>query len=82
MLITIIKRTYRYIKVKNATKHATNMAKVQNKKMYVIQVFKKIRVYDRERINALINAGILSKKLRDAMVLEKHCIFVANPPKK
>lgn len=82
MLFTIIKRSYRYIKVKNATKHATKMAEVQNKKMYVIQIFKKIRVYDRERINALINAGVLSKKLRDAMILDKACIFVANPPKK
>ena len=81
MLLTIIKRANHYIAVKNAKKHAGKMAKERNTTMYVIKIFKKIRVYDREHINQLIRAGILSTKLKNALELEKVCICIQRPPK-
>lgn len=81
MILTILKRFNRYMAVKNAKRHADRMAKETNTSMYVIQIFKKIRVYDRRRINNLIQAGILSTKLRNALELEKVCIYIARPPK-
>lgn len=75
MLITIIKRTIRYARVKNAVSHANKMSEVMKKEMFVIQIYKKIRVYDRERINALIDAGVLNKKLNYDHELRKACIY-------
>ncbi len=75
MLVTIIKRLIRYTRVKNAVNHANKMSELAKKEMFVIQVFKKIRVYDREHINKLIDAGILSKKLNYDDELRKACIY-------
>lgn len=76
MLIEFISKTYRYHKVKSKIKEADKMKALRKKKMYVIQIYGKIRVYDREHINKLIFAGVLHKKLLKALELDKACIYV------
>ena len=75
MLLTIIKRSIRYIKVKNAVDYANKFADATKSEMFVIQINKKIRVYDRPRINKLIDVGVLSKDLNYDDTLRKACIY-------
>ena len=51
------------------------------KRHYVIQVFSKIRVYDRSRINLLIARGVLHPRLKDSVELTKVCLYYTNPKK-
>lgn len=74
-MIKIWKRFFRYIKVRNAIRHADRMKKLTRKRHYVIQVFNKIRVYDRSRINFLIAKGVLHKRLKNSLELTKICIY-------
>ena len=57
------------------------MQKLTGKRHYVIQVFSKIRVYDRFRINLLIAQGILHPRLKDNIELTKVCLYYTNPKK-
>lgn len=75
MIFTLLKRLWNYFRLKAAIKQANKMADLTKKKYYVIQIFKKIRVYDRSHINYLINEGLLHKKLRKAIELEKVCLY-------
>lgn len=65
----------RYLKVQSAIHHADRMAKLTGKRHYVIQVFNRIRVYDRLHINLLIARGVLHPRLKDSIELTKVCIY-------
>ena len=76
MLLTIAKRTIHYFEVKAAIKHANEMSRLCNgKRFYVMKVYNKIRVYDRNRVDVLVNAGVFANKLRDSMELNKAAIY-------
>lgn len=81
-MIELCKRLIRFLQVRNAIRHADRMQKLTGKRHYVIQVFKKIRVYDRLHINLLIYQGVLHKRLKDNMELTKVCLYYTNPKKK
>lgn len=81
-MIELCKRLFRFIQVRNAIRHADRMQKLTGKRHYVIQVFKKIRVYDRLHINLLISRGVLHKRLKDNLELTKVCLYYTNPKKK
>ncbi len=71
----IYKRWHNYIRVKSAIKKADKMHSLTHKQYYVIQVFNRIRVYDRNQINYLIDYKILSPKLKDTIELRKYCLY-------
>ncbi|MBR4535962.1 MAG: hypothetical protein IKO62_04815 [Bacteroidales bacterium] len=81
-MIELCKRLIRFLQVRNAIRHADRMQKLTGKRHYVIQVFKKIRVYDRLHINLLISRGVLHKRLKDNLELTKVCLYYTNPKKK
>ncbi len=85
VVITIIRRTLRSIAVSSAIKHANSMrAKRLGRQQFVIKVANKIRVYERDQINALIRGGWLDKSLSNYITLCKYCIYVtpsASDPK-
>lgn len=81
-MIELCKRLIRFLLVRNAIRHADRMQKLTGKRHYVIQVFKKIRVYDRLHINLLISRGVLHKRLKDNLELTKVCLYYTNPKKK
>lgn len=80
-MIELCKRLIRFLQVRNAVRHADRMQKLTGKRHYVIQVFNKIRVYDRLHINLLIARGILHKRLKDNIELTKVCLYYTNPQK-
>lgn len=80
-MIELCKRLIRFLQVRNAIRHADRMQKLTGKRHYVIQVFKKIRVYDRSRINLLIARGVLHKRLKDSVELTKVCLYYTHPKK-
>ena len=73
--MTFWKRLWNYFRVKSAIKNAQKLHKVTKKQYYVIKIHDKIRVYDRNRINLLIQHGVLSRRLKDAIELRKYCIY-------
>ena len=75
MIITFFKRLFRYWAVKDAVNEANRWKEVTKKQMFVIQIYGKIRVYDRQRTNALIDAGALDRKLNHEDDLKKFCIY-------
>ena len=81
-MIELCKRLIRYLQVRNAIRHADRMQKLTGKRHYVIQVFGKIRVYDRFRINLLIAQGILHPRLKDNIELTKVCLYYTNHRRK
>lgn len=81
-MIELCKRLMRYLQVQTAIRHADKMQKLTGKRHYVIQVFKKIRVYDRPHINLLIARGVLHKRLKDSLELTKVCIYYTGQKKK
>jgi len=74
-MITLWKRFWHYITVKNAIKQANRMKTLTGKKQYVIKIFNHVMVYDRIQINYLITVGTLHKKLEKAYHLDKICIY-------
>lgn len=80
-MIELCKRLIRYLQVRNAIRHADRMQKLTGKRHYVIQVFGKIRVYDRLHINLLIARGVLHKRLKDNVELTKVCLHYTHPKK-
>lgn len=80
-MITLCKRLIRFLQVRNAVRHADRMQKLTGKRHYVIQVYGKIRVYDRMRINLLIDRGVLHKRLRDSIELTNVCLYYTNSKK-
>lgn len=75
MEATLIKRIWNYYRIKSAIKTANKLHKISGKRQYVIKIFNKIRVYDRSHIGYLINEGVLSQRLRNAVELQKVCIY-------
>lgn len=80
-MITLCKRLIRFLLVRNAVRHADRMQKLTGKRHYVIQVYGKIRVYDRMRINLLVDRGVLHKRLRDSIELTNVCLYYTNSKK-
>ena len=78
MEATFVRRVWNYFRVKSAIKHAKKMRAKTRKQYFVLKVFNRIRVYDREHINRLIDAKILHKKLRNSLELTKYSIFYTN----
>jgi len=79
VIITIIRRTRRAMAVKSAIRHADKMRRMRRgRQQFVIQIGKKVRVYEREQINNLIKAGWLDKALTNYLELCKYCIYI-NP---
>lgn len=77
-MITLWKRFWHYIAVKNAIQQAKRMKQLTGKKHYVIKMFNKVMVYDRGQINYLISAGTLHPNLKHAYHLDKICIYHTN----
>ncbi|MBI9055509.1 MAG: hypothetical protein JEY96_16925 [Bacteroidales bacterium] len=75
MIFTLLKRLWNYLRLKAAIKQADKMKELTKKRYYVIKILKKIRVYDRNHIDFLINEGLLHQKLRKAIELEKVCLY-------
>ncbi len=75
LLVIMYKRIRNRMKIKSAIKQANKMHMMTKKQFYVIQVFGKIRVYDRNRINLLVDRGVLSKQMKNALYLQKVCIY-------
>ena len=80
-MITLCKRFIRFLQVRNAVRNADRMQKLTGKRHYVIQVYGKIRIYDRMRINLLIDRGVLHKRLRDSIELTKVCLYYTKSKK-
>lgn len=76
-MIDLCKRLIRFLRVRSAVRHADRMRKLTGKRHYVIQVFGKIRVYDRQHINMLIDRGVFSKRLRDFIELDRFCLYIS-----
>jgi hypothetical protein len=75
METTFLKRIWNYFRVKAAISHANKMHQLTGKRHYVLMVFNKVRVYDRTHVNYLINEGVLAQRLREALELQKICIY-------
>lgn len=75
LLIIVYKRWRNRIRVKNAIRQANKMHKLTGKQFYVLQIFGKVRVYDRVRINLLVDRRVLSKKMKEAYYLQKVAIY-------
>lgn len=80
-MITLCKRLIRFLQVRNAVRHADRLQRLTGKRHYVIQVYGKIRVYDRMRINLLVDRGVLHKRLRDSIELTNVCLYYTNSKK-
>ena len=64
-----------YVRVRSAIRHADKMHLLTRKQFYVIKIHGKIHVYDRDKINYLIDCGILKRELRGAMELQRVCLY-------
>lgn len=71
-----LKRIIYYFRVKSAVRQAKRLHKLTKKQYFVLQIHKKIRVYDRRQINYLVDAGVLAKSMREYHTLLKYCLFV------
>lgn len=81
VLFTILRRFFNYLALANARREAIRLHNITRKKYYVLKVRNKIRVYDRRKINMLIDKGILSKLLRDVLELHKFSLYFTGQPK-
>lgn len=77
MIITAIKRTIRYMHVRDAVNHANRMSVTLKREHFVLQIGKKIRVYDQHKINLMIQQRILKPSLGNIEVLRKACIYTS-----
>ena len=64
-----------YVLVKNAIRHAGKMHRLTGKRFYVIKVGDKIRVYDRAKIDELVQLGIFRKEMKDYLYIIKQCLY-------
>lgn len=64
-----------YVLVKNAIRHADKMHRLTGKRFYVIKVGDKIRVYDRAKIDELVQLGIFRKEMKDYLYIIKQCLY-------
>ena len=74
-MFTLCKRFMNYVRVKSAIRHADKMHLLTRKRFYVIKIHDRLRVYDRDKVNYLIDCGILKKELRGAMELQRVCLY-------
>ena len=51
------------------------MQQLTRKRHYVIKIHDRIHVYDRNKVNYLIDCGILRKELRGAIELQRISIY-------
>lgn len=64
-----------YVRVKSAIRHADKMHRLTGKRYFVIKVGGKIRVYDRNKIDWLVDCRILTREMRDYYNLIRYCIY-------
>lgn len=64
-----------YVQVKSAIRHADKMHRLTGKRFYVIKVANKIRVYDRNKIDELVQLGVFRKEMKDYLYLIHYCIY-------
>ena len=64
-----------YVRVKSAIRHADKMHRLTGKRFYVIKVGGKIRVYDRIKINELVDLHIFKREMRNYLNLIRACIY-------
>ena len=64
-----------YVRVKNAIRHADKMHQLTKKRYFVIKVGDKIRVYDRIKINELVDLHIFKREMKDYYNLIRACIY-------
>ena len=74
-MTTLWKRFTNYVAVKSAIRHADKMHRLTGKRFYVIKVANKIRVYDRNKINELVDLRIFKREMRDYYNLIRACIY-------
>ena len=65
-----------YLRVKAAVMQAKRLHRLTKKQYFVLQIHKKIRVYNRRQINYLVEARVLAKSMREYHTLLKYCLFV------
>lgn len=71
-----LKRIIYYLRVKAAVTQAKRLHKLTKKQYFVLQIHKKIRVYNRRQINYLVEARVLAKSMRNFYTLQKYCIYI------
>ena len=71
-----IQRIIYYFRVKAAVRQAKRMHKLTRKQYFVLQIHKRIRVYNRQQIKYLVDAGVLAKSMREYHNLLKYCLYV------
>lgn len=64
-----------YVQVKSAIRHANRMHELTGKRFYVIKVANKIHVYDRIKINELVDLHIFKREMKDYYNLIRACIY-------
>ena len=74
-LLVLWKRKMNYIAVKNAIQHANKLHALTNKQYYVLKVGKKVGVFDRNKIDLLVNIGVFHKKMKEAVNIRKFSIY-------
>lgn len=74
-MFTLCKRFMNYVRVRNAIRHADRMHHLTGKRFYVIKIHDRLQVYDRNKVNWLIDCGILKKELRGALELQRVCLY-------
>ncbi len=74
-MTTLWKRFMNYVRVKSAIRHADKMHRLTGKRYYVIKVGGRIRVYDRNKIDWLVDSRILTREMRDYYHLIRYCIY-------
>jgi len=71
----LFKRIIKAIRLKSAINQANKLHKLTKKRQYVIQVFGKLRVYDRNRIDLLVHRKVLHKRLLSSIELTKTALY-------
>lgn len=74
-MFTLCRRLLNYVRVKNAVRHADRLHQLTNKQYYVIKVQGTPRVYDRAKINQLVDMGVFSDKMRQAYYIRQFSLY-------
>ena len=74
-MFTLCRRFLNYVRVRSAIRHADRLHQLTRKQYYVIKVMGIPRVYDRVKINQLVDMGVFSDKMRQAYYLHQYSIY-------
>ncbi len=74
-MFTLCRRFLNYVRVRSAIRHADRLHQLTRKQYYVIKVQGAPRVYDRVKINQLVDMGVFSDRMRQAYYLRQYSIY-------